>query len=141
MEVNYMKYKVAFVCVHNSCRSQMAEGWANKLGEDIFKAYSAGTRDYKEVKPLAIKVMQEVGVDIRGHKPKLLSEIPQELDILITMGCNVVCPFVPNSYMEDWGIEDPSGLPIENFREARDLIKKKVEELIIRIKANEVRFN
>jgi len=70
-----------------------------------------------------------------------LSEIPQELDILITMGCNVVCPFVPNSYMEDWGIEDPSGLPIENFREARDLIKKKVQELIIRIKANEVRLN
>ena len=67
-----MKKKVAFVCVHNSCRSQMAEGWAKKLGSEVFEAYSAGTESYPEVKPLAIKVMEEAEVDISGHNAKLL---------------------------------------------------------------------
>lgn len=129
-----MKYKVAFVCVHNSCRSQMAEGWAKKLGGDIFEAYSAGTEDYPEVKPLAVQVMEEVGVDMSVHKPKLLSDIPAELDLLITMGCNVVCPFVPNKHSEDWGLEDPSGGPIEGYRETRELVREKVELLIQRVK-------
>ncbi|WP_026894983.1 arsenate reductase ArsC [Clostridiisalibacter paucivorans] len=133
-----MKYKIAFVCVHNSCRSQMAEGWAKKLGIDIFESYSAGTEEYPEVKPLAIEVMEEAGVDMKGHRPKLLSDIPDELDILITMGCNVVCPFVPNSHMEDWGIEDPSGGSIEDFRKARDIIKNKVQYLIDRIDKGEL---
>lgn len=133
-----MKYKIAFVCVHNSCRSQMAEGWAKKLGIDIFESYSAGTEEYTEVKPLAIEVMEEAGVDMKGHRPKLLSDIPDELDILITMGCNVVCPFVPNSHMEDWGIEDPSGGSIEDFRKARDIIKNKVQYLIDRIDKGEL---
>lgn len=133
-----MKYKIAFVCVHNSCRSQMAEGWAKKLGIDIFESYSAGTEEYPEVKPLAIEVMEEAGVDMKGHRPKLLSDIPDELDILITMGCNVVCPFVPNSHMEDWGIEDPSGGSIEDFRTIRDIIKNKVQDLIERIDKGEL---
>lgn len=133
-----MKYKVAFVCVHNSCRSQMAEGWTKKLGNDIFEVYSAGTEDYPEVKPLAVQVMEEVGVDMSEHKPKLLSDIPSELDLLITMGCNVVCPFVPNQHSEDWGLDDPSGGPIEDFRETRELIKQKVEELIRRVKTGEI---
>ena len=67
-----MKYKLAFVCVHNSCRSQMAEGWAKELGSDIFEVYSAGTQEYHEVKPLAVEVMKEAGVDIGSHKPELL---------------------------------------------------------------------
>lgn len=133
-----MKYKVAFVCVHNSCRSQMAEGWAKELGSHIFEAYSAGTEDYPEVKPGAVQVMEEAGVDMSSHRPKLLSDIPEELDLLITMGCNVYCPFVPNRHMEDWGLEDPSGGPIEGFRETRDLIKAKVEELIRRLEDNEI---
>ena len=133
-----MKYKVAFVCVHNSCRSQMAEGWTKKLGSEIFDVYSAGTEDYPEVKPLAVQVMEEVGVDMSEHKPKLLSDIPSELDLLITMGCNVVCPFVPNQHSEDWGLDDPSGGPIEGFRETRELIKQKVEELIQRVKTGEI---
>ena len=82
-----MKKKVAFICVHNSCRSQMAEGWAKKLASDVLEVYSAGTEDYPEVKPLAVKVMEEVGIDMSEHHPKLLSDIPEELDILITMGC------------------------------------------------------
>lgn len=134
-----MKKKVAFICVHNSCRSQMAEGWAKHLGSDIFEAYSAGTEDYPEVKPLAVQVMEEAGVNMSEHYPKLLSDIPEEVDFLITMGCNVVCPFVPSSHSEDWGLTDPSGAPIEDYRETRDLIKEKVEDLIQRIKNNEVK--
>lgn len=133
-----MKKKVAFICVHNSCRSQMAEGWAKKLGSDVLTVYSAGTEKYHEVKPLAVQVMEEAGVDIGGHTPKLLTDIPEEVDILITMGCNVVCPFVPNSHSEDWGLADPSGGPLEGYIETRDLIKEKVEELIKRIKNNEI---
>ena len=133
-----MKKKVAFVCVHNSCRSQMAEGWAKKLGSDILEVYSAGTEEYPEVKPLAVEVMEEVGVDMSEHYPKLLTDIPDELDILITMGCNVVCPFVPNDHSEDWGLDDPSGGPIEDYRETRNLIKEKVEDLIKRVENDEL---
>lgn len=133
-----MKKKVAFVCVHNSCRSQMAEGWAKKLGSDVIEPYSAGTENYPEVKPLAVKVMEEEGIDMSGHYPKLLTDIPEKVDILITMGCNVVCPYVPCNHVEDWGIEDPSGGPIEDYRKARDIIKEKVEDLIGRIKNNQI---
>ncbi|MBN2899943.1 MAG: arsenate reductase ArsC [Clostridia bacterium] len=134
------KYKVAFVCVHNSCRSQMAEGWAKELGGDILEAYSAGTENYPEVKPFAVQVMEEAGVDMSGHKPKLLSDIPEELDLLITMGCNVQCPFVPSRYVEDWGLDDPSGGPIEDYRVTRDLIKAKMEKLIEDLKNQRIPF-
>ena len=133
-----MKYKVAFVCVHNSCRSQMAEGFARTLGSDVFETYSAGTEDYPEVKPLAVAVMEEAGVDMSVQYPKLLSDIPSELDLLITMGCNVSCPFVPSKHMEDWGLDDPSGGPIEGFRVTRELVKSKVLQLIERINNNEI---
>lgn len=133
-----MKKKVAFVCVHNSCRSQMAEGWAKQLGADVLEAYSAGTENYPEVKPMAVQVMEEVGVSMAGHVPKLLTDIPDELDILITMGCNVICPYIPNRHQEDWGLEDPSGGPIEAFRQTRGLIREKVEDLISRIKHGEI---
>ncbi len=133
-----MKKKVAFVCVHNSCRSQMAEGWAKYFGSDVLEAYSAGTENYPEVKPLAVEVMEEAGVDMSEHHPKLLSDIPAEVDILITMGCNVECPFLPCSLREDWGLEDPSGGPIEGYRETRDIIKEKVKELIEKVMNDEV---
>ena len=133
-----MKKKVAFVCVHNSCRSQMAEGWAKKLGSDVLEAYSAGTENYPEVKPLAVQEMEEVGIDISDHHPKLLSSIPAEVDILITMGCNVECPYVSCQHREDWGLSDPSGGPIEDYRRARDVIKEKVEDLIRRVKNNQI---
>ncbi|MBM7561999.1 arsenate reductase ArsC [Fusibacter tunisiensis] len=133
-----MKAKVAFVCVHNSCRSQMAEGWAKAIGQEVLEAYSAGTETYPEVKPLAVAVMEEAGIDMSGHFPKLLSDIPEELDILITMGCNVVCPYVPNKHTEDWGLDDPSGGPIEGYRHTRDLIRDKVEALVRRIESGEI---
>ncbi|MCM1989342.1 arsenate reductase ArsC [Oceanirhabdus seepicola] len=133
-----MKKKVAFVCVHNSCRSQMAEGWAKELGKEILEAYSAGTENYPEVKPNAVKVMEEAGIEMSEHYPKLLTDIPEELDILITMGCGVACPFVPCGHQEDWGLEDPSGGPIEGFQKTRDMIKEKVQELIERIEKGEL---
>ena len=131
-----MKYKIAFVCVHNSCRSQMAEGFAKKLGGHVLEVYSAGTEKYNGVKPLAVQVMEEVGIDISNQYPKLLGDIPEELDILITMGCNVVCPFVACRYMEDWGLEDPSGKGIEKFRQSRLIIEEKVKGLIKDIEEN-----
>lgn len=124
------KLKVAFVCVHNSCRSQMAEGMLKYLDAELFEVYSAGTENYPEVKPGAVQVMEELGIDMSSHHPKLLSDIPAELDILITMGCNVQCPFVPHRYSADWGLEDPSGGPIEGFRFTRDLIREKCQALI-----------
>ena len=133
-----MKKKVAFVCVHNSCRSQMAEAWAKNLGSEVLDAYSAGTENYPEVKPLAVQVMEEAGVDMSGYRPKLLSDIPAEIDILITMGCNVECPYVPCRHREDWGLGDPSGGPIEDFRKTRDIIKEKVEDLIQRVKNKQI---
>lgn len=133
-----MKKKVAFVCVHNSCRSQMAEGLAKLLGSDLIDVYSAGTEDYPAVKELAVKVMEERGMDMSSHYPKLLTDIPEEIDVLITMGCNVVCPYVPSSHSEDWGLEDPSGNPIEEFRKTRDLIEVKVTDLLKRIEKGEL---
>jgi len=128
-----MKKKVAFVCIHNSCRSQMAEAWTKHLGSEWLEVYSAGTESYHEVKPGAVQVMEEVGIDMHDHYPKLLSEIPEEVDILITMGCGVVCPYWPNQHQEDWGLEDPSGGPIEGYRHTRDLIKEKVTDLVERV--------
>lgn len=129
--------KVAFVCVHNSCRSQMAEGFAKHYGKDIIEVYSAGTENYPEVKPLAVEVMHEIGIKINNQYPKLLDDIPIP-DILITMGCNANCPWVPNRHQEDWGLEDPSGKGIEAFRVTRELIRNKVVELIKRIQTNQL---
>ncbi|OLS01988.1 arsenate reductase ArsC [Tissierella creatinophila] len=133
-----MKSKVAFICVHNSCRSQMAEGLARHLGSDVLESYSAGTEEYIEVKPLAVEVMEEIGISMDSHYPKLLTAIPDEVDILITMGCEVICPFIPSKHQEDWGLTDPSGGTIEDFRETRDLIEEKVKVLIRRLKDNEI---
>lgn len=128
-----MKKKVAFVCVHNSCRSIMAEGWAKQLGSDILDAYSAGTQEYDQPKPMAIEVMEDAGVDMSYAQSKLLDKLPDNLDILITMGCGVECPFVPCHHREDWGIDDPSGGPKSGFETTRDIIKQKVVELLERI--------
>lgn len=133
-----MKTKVAFICIHNSCRSQMAEGLARHLGSDVIESYSAGTEGYPVVKPLAVKVMEERGIFMDEQYPKLLTDIPDEMDILITMGCGVECPYVPARHREDWGLEDPSGGTIEDFRNTRDLIEEKVLELMKQIENKEI---
>lgn len=129
-----MKYKVAFVCIGNSCRSQMAEGFAKEYGSDVLEVYSAGTNPADEVKPNAIEAIKEIGIDISDQYPKLLEDIPAELDILITMGCGVECPFVPCKMREDWDLDDPVGKPMEIFRETRDVIENKVKKLIEKAK-------
>ena len=110
-------------------------------GGSSIDVYSAGTEEYPEVKPLAVEVMEEANIDMSEHKSKLLTDIPSELDILITMGCNVTCPYVPNQHMEDWGLDDPSGGPIEDFRTTRDIIKTKVEVLIERVQNGDIQLN
>jgi arsenate reductase len=125
--------KIAFVCIHNSCRSIMAEGWARHFAGDRFAFYSAGTEKYPAPKPMALEVMKDAGVDMSHASSKLLSAIPSQLDVLITMGCGVECPFVPCKHREDWGLDDPSGHPKAAFEATRDLIKAKVLELIARL--------
>ncbi|WP_099221889.1 arsenate reductase ArsC [Listeria costaricensis] len=129
--------KIAFICIHNSCRSQIAEALGRKHLEGVAEVYSAGTEAYPEVKPLAIAVIKEYGLDPSSQHPKLLQDIPEQLDILITMGCGVSCPAVPAKHREDWGLSDPSGGPIEDFRITRDLIEAKILELKERISRNE----
>ncbi len=129
-----MKKKIAFICVHNSCRSQMAEAWTKKFGKEIVDVYSAGTEKYHEIKPLAKKVMEEVGINMDDQHPKLLEDIPQKVDYLITMGCDVECPIIPNIEREEWQLDDPSNKSIEDYRKTRDIIRNKVEELIKKIK-------
>lgn len=112
----------------------MAEGWAKELVNDLFESYSAGTHPADGVNPTAIAVMKEAGVDISSYRPKLLDEIPYEVDILITMGCGVECPFLPTNYREDWGLDDPAGKPIEEFRKTRDIIRLKMLEIISKVR-------
>lgn len=127
-----MKYKVAFVCTGNSCRSQMAEGFARALGSKYIEACSAGTHPAEVVSPNAIAVMKELGIDISEQKPKLLSDLPEGIDIIVTMGCGVECPYLPAWHREDWGLDDPVGKPIGEFRKVRDIIKDKLKDLIRR---------
>ena len=122
--------KVAFICVHNSCRSQMAEALGKKLAGDVFESYSAGTETKSHINPDAVRLMKQVhGIDMEATQhSKLLSEIPA-VDVVGTMGCNVQCPFLPCSHREDWGLEDPSGKPDEAFLKTIRLIEEKVLDL------------
>ncbi|EIF6297195.1 arsenate reductase ArsC [Clostridium perfringens] len=130
--------KVAFICVHNSCRSQMAEAFGKILGLNVFESYSAGTEERDKINQDAVRIMKEIGVDMElTQRPKLLREIP-EVDIVITMGCNVSCPTLPCKHREDWGLEDPSGKNDEEFIYTRDKIKEKVEDLVNRIKNGQI---
>ena len=126
--------KVAFICVHNSCRSQMAEALGRKLASDVFESYSAGTETKPRINQDAVRLMKQVhGIDMEeAQHSKLLSELP-EIDIVVTMGCNVQCPMLPCSHREDWGLDDPSGKPDEVFLETMDRIEEKVLDLKGRI--------
>ncbi|MCU6787072.1 arsenate reductase ArsC [Aedoeadaptatus acetigenes] len=129
-----MKKKVAFVCVHNSCRSQIAEALAKKLGGDVLEVYSAGTEIKEEINPDARRLMMAMyGIDMeKTQKSKLIQAIPP-VDEVITMGCNVVCPVLPFSYKsEDWGLDDPTGKGDEAFINVIRRIEEKVIELIER---------
>lgn len=102
--------KVAFVCTHNSCRSQIAEALAKLLAADVFIAFSAGTEPKDRINPDAVRIMKRIyKIDMESTQhSKSISELPR-VDIVVTMGCGVECPFVPNRHREDWGLEDPTG--------------------------------
>ena len=127
--------KVAFICVHNSCRSQIAEALGKKLASDVFESYSAGTETKPQINQDAVRLMKQVhGIDMEQTQySKLLSEIP-EVDVVFTMGCIVRCPFLPCSHREDWGLEDPSGKSDAAFLETIRLIEEKVLDLRERMK-------
>ncbi|HEY5584541.1 MAG TPA: arsenate reductase ArsC [Ruminiclostridium sp.] len=124
------KIKVAFVCVHNSCRSQMAEAISKLIAADSFEAYSAGTETKPQINQDAVAVIKELyGIDMNTtQKSKLISDIPS-VDVVITMGCNVNCPFLPCKYREDWGLEDPSGKDKSEFVKVAKVIEEKVIDL------------
>ncbi|MFA6807883.1 MAG: arsenate reductase ArsC [Eubacteriales bacterium] len=128
------KIKVAFVCVHNSCRSQMAEAISTTIAEDSFKAYSAGTETKPQINQDAVAIIKELyGVDMnRNQKSKLISEIPP-VDVVITMGCNVECPSLPCKHREDWDIEDPTNKNKDEFLKTAKMIEEKVRGLKVKI--------
>ncbi|MFU0800150.1 MAG: arsenate reductase ArsC [Xylanivirga thermophila] len=132
-----MKPKVAFICVHNSCRSQMAEAIGKLFALDVFDSYSAGTEIKPQINQDAVKIIKEIyGVDMNKKQySKLITDIP-EVDIVIKMGCNVNCPYLPCKYEEDWGLEDPTGKGDEEFRKIALKIEQKVKDLAERIKNN-----
>jgi arsenate reductase (thioredoxin) len=131
--------KVAFVCVHNSCRSQMAEAISKLLAADVYDAFSAGTETKPQINQDAVKVIQQLyGVDMnKNQRSKLIDEIPT-VDIVVSMGCNVNCPFLPCKHREDWGLDDPTGQGKEEFIEIAKIIEEKVLDLKDRILRNEI---
>lgn len=124
------KPKVAFVCVHNSCRSQIAEALAKYLFSNVFESYSAGTETKPQINQDAVRLMKEIyHIDMeKTQYSKLLSEIPP-VDIVITMGCNVDCPVIPCNYREDWGLKDPTGKGDDEFIKTIHLIHSKINDL------------
>jgi arsenate reductase len=125
------KPKVAFICVHNSCRSQIAEALGKHLAGDKFDFYSAGTETKSQINQDAVRLMKELyNIDMeQTQRPKLLKDIPP-VDVVVTMGCNVSCPYLPCKRREDWGLEDPTGKSDEEFKK----IIKKIEEKILQLK-------
>ena len=122
--------KLVFTCVHNSCRSQIAEALGKYYASDVFESYSAGTETKPMINQDAVRIMKELyGIDMeKSQRSKLLSDIPP-VDVVITMGCNVHCPYLPCSLREDWGLVDPTGKSDEEFIKAIEEIETKILEL------------
>lgn len=119
--------RVAFICTHNSCRSQMAEAIGKLLAGDVFESCSAGTEKKDRINPDAVRLIkQRYGVDMEAtQRPKLIAELPK-VDIVITMGCGVECPYLPSERREDWGLEDPTGKDDEAFGLVIDVIERNI---------------
>ena len=131
------KPKVAFICVHNSCRSQIAEALGKSLASDVFESYSAGTETKPQINQDAVRLMKDVyAIDMEKEQySKLIQDMPP-IDIVITMGCNVHCPYLPCQYREDWGLEDPTGKEDQAFLEIMKIIEIKINDLAYRIQNN-----
>ena len=130
-----MKKKVAFICVHNSCRSQIAEALGKHLASDVFESYSAGTETKPQINQDAVRMMKKLyGIDMeKTQYSKLLSDIP-EPDIAISMGCNVGCPFIGRGFDDSWGLEDPTGKSDEVFEETIKQIEVNILKLMEKLK-------
>lgn len=128
--------RVAFICVHNSCRSQIAEALGRHLAGEVFESFSAGTEERERINPDAVRLMKEIyGIDMEERqRPKLLEEIPP-VDVVVTMGCNVECPWLPSRLRLDWGLEDPSGKGDEAFKETISRIHENILQLAETLKA------
>lgn len=130
--------KVAFICTHNSCRSQIAEAFGRHLAGDAFESYSAGTAIKEQINQDAVRLMKErhgIDMEAEGQYPKMLDQLPA-IDIVITMGCGVKCPYLPSKQREDWGLEDPTGKPDEVFLAVMDEIRGKVLQLKVQVIKN-----
>ncbi len=125
---------VAFICVHNSCRSQMAEALSKLYAADVFEPVSAGTELRDRINPDAVETIRRLyGVDMTlTQRSKLLEDLPR-VDAVVTMGCNVVCPYLPSRHTEDWGLDDPSGRGPEVFEATARTIEAKVKDLAARL--------
>lgn len=122
---------VLFVCIHNAGRSQMAQGWLRHLAGDRIEVRSAGSQPAEQINPVAIAAMAEVGIDITGETPKILTDDAVETsDVVITMGCGDACPVFPGKRYEDWQLDDPAGQDLDTVRAIRDNIRAHVETLI-----------
>ncbi|MGQ0737799.1 MAG: arsenic resistance N-acetyltransferase ArsN2 [Bacteroidota bacterium] len=133
MKKTVAKKKVLFVCVENSNRSQMSQAFATMLGGDAVEAYSAGSKPSGIVNPKAIAAMKELGYDLSGHDSKSLDEVKQyaPFDAVVTMGCGDACPWMPAKKFIDWEIPDPKNMGPEEFNKVRDLIKEKINWLLV----------
>lgn len=122
---------VLFVCVHNAGRSQMAAGFLRALGGDAVEVRSAGSMPGDRINPVAVEAMREVGIDLAGEQPKVLTpEAVRASDVVITMGCGDACPFYPGKRYEDWVLDDPAGQDLDAVRPIRDEIRHRVVELL-----------
>lgn len=133
------KPRAAFICTHNSCRSQIAEALGRYLAGDVFESCSGGTEKAEKLNPDAVRLMKAVyGIDMEQQQySKLLEELPAA-DIVITMGCGVKCPYMPCRYREDWGLDDPTGKADEAFLAVMRSIEEKIRDLKRRIRAGEI---
>ena len=124
------KPKVAFICVHNSCRSQIAEALGKHFASGVFESYSAGTEVKDRINQDAVRLIKQLyEVDMeQSQRPKLLAELPP-IDVVVTMGCNVECPYLPCKRREDWGLDDPSGKSDEEFIEVINKIEINIKKL------------
>lgn len=134
-----MKPKVAFVCVHNSCRSQMAEALGKLFAAEVFDSYSAGTETKPQINQDAVRTIKDLyNIDMNETQTsKLIQDIPA-VDIVVKMGCNVVCPYLPGKHVEDWGLDDPTGKSDEEFIDTAKTIEEKIKDLSKRIQNKEI---
>ncbi len=123
--------RVLFVCVENSCRSQMAEGFARALARETIEPFSAGSQPSGIVNPKAVAAMKNAGIDISVQKSKGFDSLPEnDWDAIVTMGCGDACPFLPAKMRIDWDLPEPKEMPEPEFNKVRDEIRSRVEKLI-----------